>query len=188
MGVLLPEDTVLMAPPPQVKELQAVMAAAAEQLAPVGADGQRRHLLLARQLKHTAHRPEGQQTPGSVDQLQWGEGLEPAGEGLPAVPDPDGAVVVATDDAALTADQVAAGRDHLHHLYTWRRGRGKRSGVSQRSGGGSVRGQLSIVGQGLVRGQSKDRHQSQVPVRGQVSIIVKVLIRGQVFLKGQVLV
>lgn len=138
VGVLLPKDAVLMAPPSQVKELQAVMAAAAEQLAPVGADGQRRHLLLARQLKHTAHCPAGQQTLGSVEQLQWREGLEPAGEGLPAVPDPDGTVVVATDDAALTADQVAAGRDYLHHLYTWRRGRGKRSGVSQRSEGGQL--------------------------------------------------
>lgn len=72
--VLLPEDAVLVAPPPQVEELQAVMAAAAEQLAPVGADSQRRHLLLARQLKHAAHRPAGQQTPGSVDQSQWGGG------------------------------------------------------------------------------------------------------------------
>lgn len=129
--VLLPENVALVAPPPQVKELQAVMAAAAEHLPLVGAEGQRRHLLLTGQFQHAAHCPARPQTPGSSDQSHWVEGLEPAGEGLPAIPDSDGAVVVAADDVALAADQVAAGRGHLHHLHTCGV---KGSEVSQRSG------------------------------------------------------
>lgn len=82
---------------------------------------------------------------GLANQSQWGEGLEQPGwwgGGLPAIPDSDGPVVVATDDVALTADQVAAGRGHFHHLHTW--GRGKRSEVSQGSFRSVITGHLEV--------------------------------------------
>lgn len=54
----LPEAHALGAAPPQVQQLQAVVTATAEQLAPVGAQVQGGDVTLSRKLLDTAHRPE----------------------------------------------------------------------------------------------------------------------------------
>ena len=61
--MLVPEAHAVVAPPPQVDQLQAVVTATAEQLTMVGADVQRGDFPLSGELLNTADRPE---THGSI--------------------------------------------------------------------------------------------------------------------------
>lgn len=63
-SLFLPETHALVAPPPQVSQLEAVVTATAEQLAMVGADVQRGDFTLSRKLLNAADRPDGDMSAG----------------------------------------------------------------------------------------------------------------------------
>lgn len=66
-----PEADAVVAPPPQVDQLEAVVTATAEQLTMVGADVQRGDFTLSGELLDTADRPETQHNTSHTDPDQY---------------------------------------------------------------------------------------------------------------------